>query len=165
MKIHLRIHNKEKPYECLICHPNGISKSFAQKSQLNDHLSKVHFIKNSSLNSSQNSFPLINPIPDSNHKQGSSITIRSGEDNQEVISRNISDEVPKNLNAKSSPEMVLENICDIPSDDIDKELKNVSETEYNEEHVSSNKRISEENKISAINQDERTKDEHILQDR
>ena len=35
----MRIHNKEKPFACSICK----LKSFAQRSQLNDHVNNVHF--------------------------------------------------------------------------------------------------------------------------
>ena len=35
----MRIHNKEKPFSCSICK----LKSFAQRSQLNDHVNNVHF--------------------------------------------------------------------------------------------------------------------------
>ena len=58
----MRIHNKEKPFSCSICK----LKSFAQRSQLNDHVNNVHF---SISNQQENKQVFQKPFPGT-HSEG-----------------------------------------------------------------------------------------------
>ena len=58
----MRIHNKEKPFSCSICK----FKSFAQRSQLNDHVNNVHF----SISSQQENIEVFQKPFSSTHSQG-----------------------------------------------------------------------------------------------
>ena len=67
----MRIHNKEKPFSCSICK----FKSFAQRSQLNDHVNNVHF----SISSQQENIEVFQKPFSSTHSQGAA---DSTEDNE-----------------------------------------------------------------------------------
>ena len=67
----MRIHNKEKPFSCSICK----LKSFAQRSQLNDHVNNVHF---SISNQQENKQVFQKPFPGT-HSEGAA---DSTEDNE-----------------------------------------------------------------------------------
>ena len=71
--IHMRIHNKEKPFSCSICK----LKSFAQRSQLNDHVNNVHF----SISGQQENTKVFQKLFSRTHSQG---TADSTEDNEAI---------------------------------------------------------------------------------